>query len=674
MAMRAEFMASLAVELLLIILLSLLVPITMQLQISISGLFLALTACTNAASIAKRDVRASSTLQTGWSYSGCYTDNNNGIRQLSRDGYRDYSAMTEESCVAFCSSKGYSVAGVEYSSECYCDYQLASTSQKEPEVDCNMPCSGDSSEACGGSDRLSVFTNGVAVPVINPGPLGWSSLGCQNDPGPRLLSYRTGVVAGDSKMSVLQCTNACQAAGYSLAGVEYSSECYCDNQLRNAGSSGFDGCNMLCSGNSSEYCGGPNRINVYQASAKPKTPSVLPSGWTDKGCLKDNVLGRALTVNVDVVGGTQNMSVGGCISACIASGYPVAGVEYSQECWCDSQIRNGGVAASDGCDMPCKGNTAEFCGGSNRLNIYASGSLTLPVSSTSSSTSSTTSTGTTSSSASTTSSSFTTSKSTTSPTASSTSSSVSSTPSSTSTSSSSPSTTSKSSTSSISSSTASSTTSSTTSTTSSSSTKTSIITTTSSSSTTAASSSSSKTSSSSSTSITSANTCRATINSGYVQNGGFDSGFNSWSFALYQTSDTVTSAVISDNHQASGCSALALYPSGTSNRQAYIYQSITGLPIRATRTVTFYAGRLDSARKQDNAKVYVAWGDTIMGPSTVCGSSSYPCLTTYSNAGGYRQYSFTFTPTAASGTLSIGFTWDVGSYAAPVIIDSIIVS
>ncbi|KAK1633545.1 WSC domain-containing protein, partial [Colletotrichum phormii] len=349
----------------------------MQSQTSIPRLFLVLTACANAASIAKRDVKTSSTLQTGWSYSGCYTDNNNGIRQLSRDGYRDYNAMTEETCIAYCSSKGYPVAGVEYSSECYCDFQLASTSVKKPETDCNMPCSGDSTEACGGSDRISVFTNGVAAPVINPGPPGWSSLGCQNDPGPRLLSYRAGVAAGDSKMSVLQCTNACQAAGYSLAGVEYSSECYCDNQFRNTGSSGFDGCNMLCSGNSSEYCGGPNRINVYQASAKPKAASVMPSGWAEKGCLKDNVLGRALTVNVGVVGGTQNMSVGGCVSACSAAGYPIAGVEYSQECWCDSQIRNGGVAASDGCDLPCKGNTAELCGGGNRLNVYASIPLTL---------------------------------------------------------------------------------------------------------------------------------------------------------------------------------------------------------------------------------------------------------------------------------------------------------
>ncbi|KAK1676777.1 WSC domain-containing protein [Colletotrichum godetiae] len=643
MAMRAELVASLAVEYLF--------------QISIPSLFLMLTTCTNAASIAKRDVKTSSTLQIGWSYSGYYTDNNKGIRQLSRDGYRDYNAMTEET--------------FEYFSECYCDFQLASTSVKKSETDCNMPCSGDSTEACGGSDRISVFTNGVAAPVIDPGPPGSSSLGCQNDPGPRLLSYRAGVAAGDLKMSVLQCTNACQAAGYSLAGVEYSSECYCDSQLRNTGSSGFDGCNMLCSGNSSEYCGGPNRINVYQASAKPKSVSVMPSGWAEKGCLKDNVLGRALTVNVGVVGGTQNMFVGGCVSACSAAGYPIAGVKYSQECWCESQIRNGGVAASDGCDMPCKGNKAELCGGGNRLNVYVSIPLTLPDSSTSFSTSSTTSTSPTSSSVSTTSSSSTTSKSTTSSVPSFTSSSVRPTTSSTAGSFSSSSTTSKSSTSSTASSTTSSTPSSTTSTTSSSSTKTSTITTTHSSSTTAASSSSSKTSSSSSSSVASANRCRATITGGFR----FTNPAIQFRKLLFQTTIKIQVAQLYGIiKQMVRRSQSAFIPSGTSNRQAHIYQSLTGLPIRAARTVTFYAGRLDSATKQDNAKVYIAWGDAIMGPSPVCGSSTYSCLTTYSDAGGYRQHTFTFTPTTANGTLSIGFSWDNGSNAAPVIIDDITVS
>ena len=48
--------------------------------------------------------------------------------------------------------------------------------------DCNMPCSGNATQACGGPDRLTLFHNTVrqppAGPVVNPGPAGWASLGC----------------------------------------------------------------------------------------------------------------------------------------------------------------------------------------------------------------------------------------------------------------------------------------------------------------------------------------------------------------------------------------------------------------------------------------------------------------------------------------------------------------
>jgi hypothetical protein len=36
---------------------------------------------------------------------------------------------------------------------------------------------------------------------------------------------------------------------------------------------------------------------------------------------------------------------------------------------CGKGIENGGVP-SDGCNTPCKGNLAEYCGGSGRLNVY----------------------------------------------------------------------------------------------------------------------------------------------------------------------------------------------------------------------------------------------------------------------------------------------------------------
>ncbi|KAI8316250.1 hypothetical protein K4K61_008784 [Colletotrichum sp. SAR11_59] len=356
----------------------------------ISGIVLALTGLGNAATISKRELSITTSLPTGFKYLGCYTDSP-GNRQLARASYVDYTRMTEESCIAFCSAKGFPYAGVEYASECYCDYSLGPLATKQPESDCNFACTGDSTEPCGAGDRLSVFTTtaaAVAGPGVNPGPAGWASLGCYNDniPG-RILAYRTGVAAGDSLMSVLQCTTACKAAGFSYAGVEYSSECYCDNQILSTAANGQTGCNMLCSGNSTEYCGGGNFINVYKSSAALKTASTVPAGWTGQGCLKDNVLGRALGVGMAVAGGPASMTVESCVAACSAAGYQIAGVEYSQECWCDNQIQNGGVLTlpTDGCNMLCGGNTYETCGGSNRLNIYASYNLNLALPSSSSS-------------------------------------------------------------------------------------------------------------------------------------------------------------------------------------------------------------------------------------------------------------------------------------------------
>jgi hypothetical protein len=44
---------------------------------------------------------------------------------------------------------------------------------------------------------------------------------------------------------------------------------------------------------------------------------------------------------------------------------------------CDNAIMNGGAIAPDGnlqCNMACRGNTAEWCGGPNRLDLYTYGS------------------------------------------------------------------------------------------------------------------------------------------------------------------------------------------------------------------------------------------------------------------------------------------------------------
>jgi hypothetical protein len=56
-----------------------------------------------------------------WSYNGCWTDA--AERQLNGATYTS-PTMTPSTCISFCSSRGYSFAGVEYANECYCGYAL----------------------------------------------------------------------------------------------------------------------------------------------------------------------------------------------------------------------------------------------------------------------------------------------------------------------------------------------------------------------------------------------------------------------------------------------------------------------------------------------------------------------------------------------------------------------
>ncbi|KAJ7107209.1 hypothetical protein C8R43DRAFT_1045072 [Mycena crocata] len=68
------------------------------------------------------------------------------------------------------------------------------------------------------------------------------------------------------------------------------------------------------------------------------------------------------------------MTVDTCIAFCSADDYIFAGVEFGQECYCDSTIQIPGAKAPlTDCTEPCAGNPSEICGASGRLTIFASG-------------------------------------------------------------------------------------------------------------------------------------------------------------------------------------------------------------------------------------------------------------------------------------------------------------
>lgn len=198
-------------------------------------------------------------LPAGWGYQGCWTDY--GRRKLSGPSYVDHENITQASCVTFCNDKSYPFAGVEFGQECYCGYVIGAGSELKDDTECDFTCPGASDEACGAGFRLNVFYNNLLnTAQVNPGPPGTSRVGCfTDDVYARALST---FQASEDGMTVARCTSSCKATGYTLAGVEFGRECFCGNSVDNNATTTDEGCDMVCTGDNAEFCGGADRLDL----------------------------------------------------------------------------------------------------------------------------------------------------------------------------------------------------------------------------------------------------------------------------------------------------------------------------------------------------------------------------------------------------------------------------
>jgi WSC domain len=122
-------------------------------------------------------------LPTGWSYQGCYIDGVNG--RILGDQLADNAGLTIESCVQACAAAGYTIAGAEFSVQCFCSNVIYNGGALAAnQADCSMACGGNSAEICGAGGRLSLYSLGTPQVFQPPGPQktglppNWAYQGC----------------------------------------------------------------------------------------------------------------------------------------------------------------------------------------------------------------------------------------------------------------------------------------------------------------------------------------------------------------------------------------------------------------------------------------------------------------------------------------------------------------
>ncbi|MCJ1473472.1 hypothetical protein MMC13_002123 [Lambiella insularis] len=126
---------------------------------------------------------------------------------------------------------------------------------------------------------------------------------------------------------------------------------------------------------------GTTTAQVGATSASSGSPTTVTSTgiYTYIGCYAGSGTSPTLSDLVPPPP-ASGFTVGLCAAAC--TGFVYFGMEYSNQCYCGNTIGPGTSEVTgtspeiNGCSMPCRGSSTEYCGGINRLDLYQRGPTT----------------------------------------------------------------------------------------------------------------------------------------------------------------------------------------------------------------------------------------------------------------------------------------------------------
>jgi hypothetical protein len=266
-------------------------------------------------------------------YLGCATEGNSNGRALTGASIKNQPNMTLEYCRSYCTSKGFALAGTEYSTECYCGNALSnSATMLSSNATCNMLCSGSNQETCGGPNRLSIFGLDNGSTASCPSSDG-TTLTVGNDSF--VLNCGTDYAGGDLSMTYTSTVYACAASCSNTTGCVASSwvpggPCYMKSAVGNANQNSGVWAVKKLNIAATHACPGDNGKNITVGSSV----FTIQCGTDHAG--GDLSVASALTIDACASTCAQTS---GCVGASFVPGSP--GVCYMKGKSTPANVNNG---------------------------------------------------------------------------------------------------------------------------------------------------------------------------------------------------------------------------------------------------------------------------------------------------------------------------------------------
>jgi len=321
------------------------------------------------------------TVSKKWEYAGCGTDSITA--RVLTDDHESNDKMTVETCVDYCSGKGFSVAGLEYARECYCGNSIGKQGAPVPGVmgNCMMKCVGDSGEYCGGYAAISLYQKcGSTCQNVQFGVVGNSTTPASTDSStagaPAQARGNTLVSSSESVSASSATTQTASSSAAPASNDVVTSKATPVAPIATASGS-YDsnppaGASEVPSG-TSPGMSASSTVPGVAATDVPTTESnlTLPSGWTSAGCYSDALNPRSLSFWAYW---GEEITSSGCAKYCDSKGYTFAGTENRGQCFCGNELVKAESKPTTDCNLPCRGSNEEICGGSARLSVFTKSS------------------------------------------------------------------------------------------------------------------------------------------------------------------------------------------------------------------------------------------------------------------------------------------------------------